>query len=89
MATLPGVWDNLLPQCPHRCGSTTSVALTSAARSLLAGQSVGSRWFGGVPRVPLAQSQLPFQIGDLLLGIGDLLLAFGQLIAEPLHLSLL
>ena len=68
----------------------------SAARSLLAGQSVGSRWFGGVRRVPLAQSQLPFQIGDLLLGIGDLLLgigdlllAFGQLIAEPLNLSLL
>jgi hypothetical protein len=63
--------------------------MLSAARSLLAGQSVGSRWFGGVRRVPLSQSQLPFQIGDLLLGIGDLLLAFGQLIAEPFDLSLL
>jgi hypothetical protein len=61
----------------------------SAALSLLAGQSVGSRWFGGVRRVPLAQSQLPFQIGDLLLSIGDPLLAFDQLIAELLNLLLL
>jgi hypothetical protein len=27
---MPGVCDNLLPQFPHRCGNTTSMALTSA-----------------------------------------------------------
>ena len=66
----------------------------AAARSLLPGPSVGSWWFGGVRRVPLAQRQLPFQIRDLLLGIRDLLLflgdlfrLFGQLLAQLLNFA--
>jgi hypothetical protein len=77
--------------------------MLSSARSLLAGQSVRRRWFGGVRGIPFAQRQLTFQIrdlllgigdlllgiGDRLLGIGDLLLAFDQLLAELINLSLL
>ena len=51
----------------------------AAAPSLLAGQSVGGRWLGGVRGVALAQLQLPLQIRDLLLGVRNLLLTFADL----------
>lgn len=61
--------------------------MRAATRALLAGQSVGRRWFGGVGGVPLAQCQLPLQIGDLLIAFGDLSVALSDLTSEILNLS--
>jgi len=68
----------------------------AAARSLLTGQPIGGRWFGGIGGVPSAQRQLSLQIGDLPFGVrdllallGDLLISFEHLLAEFLNLMLL
>ena len=84
-----GNQGSVMPRMSALATGFSPALMLSAAGSLLTGQSVAGRWFGGVRRVPLAQSQLPFQIGDLLLGIGDLLLTFHQQITELVNLSLL
>jgi hypothetical protein len=61
----------------------------AATRSLLASQSVGGRWFGGVRGVPIPQRQLSLQIRDLLFGIRDPLIPFGYLLTQFLNLTLL
>ena len=50
-------------------------------------QSIGRGRLGRVGGISLARRQLPFQIGDLLLGVGDLLLALGYFPAEILIFS--
>ena len=68
MTGVPGLGARLTP----------ALAL-SATRPLLPGQAIGGRRLGGVGRVLFAQSQLPFQIGNLFLGVGDLFFLLGQL----------
>ena len=58
---------------------TVTLALFSAPLALLAGQAVRRWWLRRRNRVLQPQSQLPFEIRDLLFGFGDLLLSFGQL----------
>ena len=68
---------------PHvsRLGTRLALAFVlSAARPLLASQSVGGRRFGGVGRILSAQRQLPLQIDDLLLSVGDLLCGVAELL---------
>jgi hypothetical protein len=61
----------------------------SAARSLLASQSIGRRWFGGVGRVLLPTCQLPLQIRDLFFGLGELPIPISYLLTEFFNLTLL
>jgi hypothetical protein len=62
-------------------GTRFPLALMCAAtRSLIAGQSVGGRGFGGVGGIAFAQCQLPFQIRDLFFGIRDLLFTLADLL---------
>jgi hypothetical protein len=83
---LDGIHFGCGNQCPMMSGVTGLASglpfalVLAATRSLLAGQSVRRRWFGGIRGVPLAQGQLPLQIRNLLLGIRNLLLAFGDLL---------
>jgi hypothetical protein len=57
-----------------RLGARFAPALAfCSALPLVAGQSVGGRWFGGVGRVQSVERQLLLQVRDLLFRICDLL----------------
>src|SRR5260370_36000098 len=67
-------------------GFAPALAL-STTRPLVAGESVGGRWFRGIGRILFPQRQLPLQIGDLLLRVGNLLLRVGNLLGAFDNLS--
>src|SRR6266849_3048002 len=66
-------------------GFAPALAL-SPSRPLVAGESVGGRWFRGIGRILFPQRQLPLQIGDLLFSVGDLLLRVGNLLLRVRNL---
>ncbi len=66
-------------------GFAPALAL-STTRPLVAGESVGGRWFRGIGRILFPQRQLPLQIGDLLFSVGDLLLRVGNLLLRVRNL---
>ena len=74
----------------------TSALLSPAAPpALLTGQSVRRRWFGRCSRVLPSQTQLTFQIRDLLFGVGYLLfriakslLFLDQFLTQPLDVPI-
>src|SRR5216683_4071656 len=68
-------------------GFAPALAL-STTRPLVAGESVGGRWFRGIGRILFPQRQLPLQIGDLLFSVGDLLLRVGNLLLRVRNLLL-
>src|SRR5580658_1598060 len=85
---------SMMARVPRLTTRLPLALVLAAARPLLAGQSIGRGWLGGVGRVLLPPGQLPLQICDLFLGIcdlflgiRDLLFAFGYLTAEILVLS--
>src|SRR5216683_7112635 len=68
-------------------GFAPALAL-STTRPLVAGESVGGRWFRGIGRILFPQRQLPLQIGDLLFSVGDLLFSVGDLLLRVGNLLL-
>src|SRR5437762_13616175 len=81
---------NQPPMMPRVSGLAARFApalALSATRPLVAGESVGGRWFRGIGRILFPQTQLPLQISDLLFRVSDLLFRVGDLFGAVDDLS--
>src|SRR5437868_6920457 len=74
---------NQPPMMPRVSGLAARFApalALSTTRPLVAGESVGGRWFRGIGRILFPQTQLPLQISDLLFRVSDLLFRVSDLL---------